>query len=135
MIRKVGLTARMKRATWMVFAPPLIFAVISGGCGNAPVKNMDEPANAPSVADVKVARQDLTSTLEIASEFQPFQQIEVYAKVSGYVQKSYVDWGMHVKQGQLLAVLEMPSFNNSFSRMKQPFAAAASKGWKARGKN
>jgi RND family efflux transporter MFP subunit len=32
----------------------------------------------------------------------------VYAKVSGYIQKLYVDWGTHVKQGQLLAVLEIP---------------------------
>src|SRR6185437_6187184 len=31
-----------------------------------------------------------------------------YAKVSGYIQKLYVDWGTHVKQGQLLAVLEIP---------------------------
>ena len=32
----------------------------------------------------------------------------MYAKVSGYIQKLYVDWGTHVKQGQLLAVLEIP---------------------------
>jgi len=32
----------------------------------------------------------------------------VYAKVSGYIQKLYVDWGTHVKEGQLLAVLEIP---------------------------
>jgi RND family efflux transporter MFP subunit len=57
---------------------------------------------------VKAARKDLTSTLEIASEFQPFQEINVYAKVSGYIRKLHVDWGSHVKQGQLLAELEIP---------------------------
>lgn len=107
---------RLKRFAWPIFAMPLIFAVISGGCGNTPVKNMDDPANAPSAAVVKVARQDLTSTLEIASDFQPFQEIQVYAKVSGYVQKSYVDWGMHVKQGQLLAVLEIPELQQQLQQ-------------------
>ncbi|MGH9691815.1 MAG: efflux RND transporter periplasmic adaptor subunit [Candidatus Acidiferrales bacterium] len=65
-------------------------------------------ANAPYVAVVKVTRQDLSNTLNIASEFQPYQEISVYAKVSGYIQKLDVDWGTHVRQGQLLAVLEIP---------------------------
>src|ERR1700678_2520572 len=78
-----------------------------GGCGG--VKSQaEDPANAPHVAAVKVARQDLTSTLEIASELQPFQEIDVYAKVAGYIQQLNVDWGTHVKQGQVLAVLEIP---------------------------
>ncbi len=52
--------------------------------------------------------QTLTNSLEIASEFQPFQEIDIYAKESGYIQKLYIDWGTHVKQGQFLAVLEIP---------------------------
>ena len=62
----------------------------------------------PRAAVVKVQRKNISSTLEIASEFLPYQEIDVYAKVSGYIQKLYVDWGTHVKQGQLLAVLEIP---------------------------
>lgn len=68
----------------------------------------EDPANAPHVAVVKVARQDLTSTLEIASELQPFQEIDVYAKVAGYIKKLNVDWGTRVKQGEVLAILEIP---------------------------
>ena len=60
------------------------------------------------VAVVNVARHDLANTLEIASEFQPYQEIEVYAKVSGYIQKLHVNWGTHVKAGQVLADLEIP---------------------------
>jgi RND family efflux transporter MFP subunit len=54
--------------------------------------------------------------MEIASEFQPNQEIEVYAKVSGYIQKLYVDWGTHVKQGQLLAVLEVPELQQQLQQ-------------------
>jgi RND family efflux transporter MFP subunit len=76
------------------------------GCG--PSNKTDAAGNAPIVPVVAVERRDLTSELSIASEFQPFQEIAVYAKVSGYIQKLYVDWGTHVKQGQLLAILEIP---------------------------
>lgn len=88
---------------------PLAFVLLTSilsGCAR-PAK-VDASANAPVVAVVNVARRDLTNTLEIASEFQPYQEIEVYAKVSGYIQKLYVNWGTHVKAGQILADLEIP---------------------------
>jgi RND family efflux transporter MFP subunit len=73
-------------------------------------------ANAPVVPVVKVERKNLNSQLSIASEFQPFQDVFVYAKVSGYIQKLYVDWGTHVKQGQLLAVLEIPELQQQIQQ-------------------
>jgi RND family efflux transporter MFP subunit len=85
-----------------------LFAGGLAGCGGEQKTKADNPANAPTAAVVKVERRSLADNLEIASEFQPYQEIQVYAKVSGYVQKLYVDWGSHVKQGQLLAVLEIP---------------------------
>jgi RND family efflux transporter MFP subunit len=78
------------------------------GCGSSTKVNADDPAQAPHVAVAKVLRRSLASTLEIASEFQPYQEINVYAKVSGYIQNLDVNWGTHVSQGQLLAVLEIP---------------------------
>jgi RND family efflux transporter MFP subunit len=67
-----------------------------------------EEGPAPVAAVVKVERQNISSSLSIASEFQPFQEIEVYAKESGYIKKLHIDWGTHVKQGQLMAELEIP---------------------------
>ena len=78
------------------------------GCGSSGRAGADGPANVPTVAVVQVVRKDLTNNLQIASEFQPFQEIDVYAKVSGYIQKLSVDWGTHVRQGQVMAVLEIP---------------------------
>lgn len=85
-----------------------ILAGLLSGCGSARNAGADDPANAPHVAVVKAARLDLSNHLEIASEFLPYQEISVYAKVSGYIKKLDVNWGTHVKQGQLLAVLEIP---------------------------
>jgi RND family efflux transporter MFP subunit len=50
----------------------------------------------------------MDSTLTIAGEFKPFQEVEVHAKVAGYIRRIYVDVGDHVKQGQALAILEVP---------------------------
>jgi RND family efflux transporter MFP subunit len=85
-----------------------MLAGICAGCGGGSKASASNSANVPHVAVVQAKRQDISSTLEIASEFQPYQEISVYAKVSGYVKKLSVDWGTHVKQGQLLAVLEVP---------------------------
>ena len=87
-----------------LFALLLLATLLSGCARSAKV----DAAAAPVVAVVDVARHDLSNTLEIASEFEPFQEIDVYAKVSGYIQKLYVDWGTHVKEGQPMADLEIP---------------------------
>jgi len=67
-----------------------------------------QPQAAPTAAVVKVERRNLIRTLQIASEFLPYQEIDVYAKVSGYIQDLRINWGTHVKQGELMAVLEIP---------------------------
>jgi RND family efflux transporter MFP subunit len=65
--------------------------------------NGDTPA-----AVVRVERRNLGNTLTIAGEFKPFQDVDVHAKVAGYIKVIYVDVGDHVKEGQTLAVLEIP---------------------------
>jgi len=86
----------------------LILSTVLIGCGEGRKAAADDAANAPAAAVVKVTRGSIADSLEIASEFQPFQEVDVYAKVSGYIQKLYVDYGTRVKQGQILAVLEIP---------------------------
>src|SRR5580704_7920974 len=91
-------------------------AGILAGCGDARKAEAEDGAHAPTAPVVKVARRNLSNTLEIASEFQPLQEIEVYAKVSGYIKKLYVDWGTHVKRGQVLAELEIPELQQQLQQ-------------------
>jgi RND family efflux transporter MFP subunit len=94
----------------------IIVASLFAGCAESHNASADNPANAPHAAVVKAQRRNLADTLEIASEFLPYQEVDVYAKVSGYIQKLYVDWGTHVKQGQLLAVLEIPELQQQLQQ-------------------
>lgn len=62
-----------------------------------------------SVAAVaRAERRNITRTLTIAGEFTAYQDVDVHAKVAGYIRAIYVDVGTHVNAGQLLAVLEIP---------------------------
>jgi RND family efflux transporter MFP subunit len=83
---------------------------------------------------VRIARRNLSTHLEIASEFIPYQEIDVHAKVSGYVQKLLINWGTHVQKGQLMAVLEVPELQAvvardeaAVQRSKQDVAGAQEK--------
>jgi len=82
------------------------------GCSGAHSSAENAPPEAPVV---KVVRQNLSDNLEIASEFGPFQEVDVYAKVSGYVRELNVDWGTRVRQGQILAVLEVPELQQQIA--------------------
>ena len=55
-----------------------------------------------------VRRGDISNTLSIAGEFLPYQEVELHAKVAGYIRKINVDIGDRVRTGQVLAVLEVP---------------------------
>jgi RND family efflux transporter MFP subunit len=61
-----------------------------------------------TVGVTKVAKKTLSNHITLSSELVPFQEIDVYAKESGYVQKLNVDYGSRVKQGQVMATLEIP---------------------------
>lgn len=62
----------------------------------------------PVAAVVKVERRNLGTSLTLAGAFKPFQDVDIHAKVAGYIKAIYVDVGSRVKEGQTLAVLEVP---------------------------
>jgi RND family efflux transporter MFP subunit len=57
---------------------------------------------------VHVQRGTIAQSLTSAGAFKPFQDVDVHAKVAGYIKKIYVDVGSRVNVGQTLAILEVP---------------------------
>lgn len=78
----------------------------------SPTKADDQDPSAASsdatAAVARVERRTISNTLKISGEFKPFQDVDVHAKVAGYIKAIYVDVGTHVRQGQTLAILEVP---------------------------
>ncbi len=62
----------------------------------------------PYAAVAVVKREAVSNSLSIAGQFIPYQNVELHAKVAGYIRNIYVDIGDRVHQGQVLAVLEIP---------------------------
>jgi len=69
------------------------------------------PAVIPA-AVARVTREDLSKALTVPAEFRPYEEVELHAKVSGYVSRMNVDFGDKVKAGQLLATLEVPELQD-----------------------
>lgn len=101
----------------------LLLAVLSiSSCARSQVEAAQQAVETPTVAVANVTRADLSNNLVLTAEFQPFQEIDVMAKVSGYVRQINVDIGDRVREGQALATLEIPEMQDDLAR-----AAAAIK--------
>ena len=106
------------RGPWL-FAGLLIAGCVAWAAlrplpGQAPASGT---AGWPSVVAVtKVVRTNLALELVFDAEFRPFQDIELQSHVAGFVQQMNVDVGDRVKNGQLLAVIEIPEFKEELER-------------------
>ena len=89
-----------------------VIAILAGGLtGCAKSEKVRAESDAPagiSVGVTKVGTKTLERQLTVSSELVPFQEVDVYAKESGYVHDLLVDYGTRVKKGQVMAVLEIP---------------------------
>jgi RND family efflux transporter MFP subunit len=104
-----------------------------GATETAGIHPVDANADIPPAAVARVERHNLGSTLSIAGEFKPFQDVDVHAKVAGYIRKIYVDVGDHVKEGQTLAVLEVPELAAQLTGTEASVRAAQEQIRKAEG--
>ena len=88
----------------------MAMAYLTSSCSkHEPVQASNaNPADVPTVAVAKVSTEDLSHGLVLTAEFKPFQEVDVMAKVAGFIKQINVDVGDRVTQGQLLATLEIP---------------------------
>jgi len=94
----------------VALAAVIAITLLVHSLGDAETKKSDEtPQRAAPV--VVVARGPLENTITLTGEFRPFQEVDVHAKVAGYIQKIFVDVGDKVRAGQVLAILEIPELN------------------------
>ncbi|MFI5162890.1 MAG: efflux RND transporter periplasmic adaptor subunit [Sphingobacteriales bacterium] len=81
----------------------------------AQTEKQENAIDTPSVAVVPATKGILNSTITVPGELMPFQEVDLYAKVTSYVKKLYVDIGSEVHTGELLATLEAPELNSQLA--------------------
>lgn len=99
---------------------------LAQGCGSGNAKEDTKEKKAPVAEKVTegflLQKGAIASSLQVPGELIAFQHVDLYAKVSSFVKKLYVDVGSEVKEGQLLATMEAPELSSqyasSMSRLK-----------------
>jgi len=87
----------------------MVLALGLSSCGGGRNQKVEASAQqGVTVGVTNVVKKTLSRQITLSSELVPFQEIDVYAKESGYVQTLNVDYGTHVKAGQAMATLEIP---------------------------
>lgn len=95
-------------------------AILTQGCKSGPLPVVAAPTVPVAVAEPA----NLENNLVLSAEFRPFQEVDVMAKVAGYVRAINVDIGSHVGQNAVLATLEVPEIQDDLAKAKAGVAAA-----------
>lgn len=93
----------------------MLLAVMAGCAHRTETPAAAAPEKPTTVPTVKAERRDLSRELEVAAEFRPYQEVEVHAKVSGYLKSISVDVGDRVAAGQVIGVLEVPEYEEELA--------------------
>jgi RND family efflux transporter MFP subunit len=109
----------LRLAMGSAMAVAAISGILTGCKGKAAV---EAPATTVPVATASLAT--LENDLVLSAEFRPYQEVDVMAKIAGYVKSIGVDIGDHVHQNAVLATLEVPEVQDDVVKAKAGVAAA-----------
>lgn len=104
-------------------------ALAAAGC-NSPDKSggaATAAASGPaSVSVVPVVAKKLSTTIALPAQLVPYEQVDIYPKVTGFVETVRVDRGSRVKAGQVLVQLTAPELVSQRSQAEAAVRAAES---------
>jgi HlyD family secretion protein len=107
------------RISWIALLLAAAPAMMLGGCARK--------AKTSVVTFETVGRRDITLTIEASGTVEPIDLVEVKSKASGQIVKMPVDVGSLVKQGALLAQVDMTDVKNQYDQSYAALRAAQSK--------
>src|SRR5277367_2245767 len=84
------------------------------------------PAGPTMVSTVQVASRTLQTTISLPAQLVPYEQVDIYPKVTGFVETMTVDRGSHVHRGQLLVRLTAPELVSQRSQANAAVKVAQS---------
>src|SRR5437899_10124421 len=108
--RQFRLPALFKRLDWRLAGALLIALLVipawRATTGHAKAGTV--LTSTPQASVCPVTREDLVEDVVCNAELRPYQEIDLHAKVAGYLESITVDIGDRVKAGQLVAIIEVP---------------------------
>lgn len=113
----------MNRLTTITLSTALILTL--GGCERPKAKGMEKPPEGPvpvSVTEVKTG--DFPAVLRATGQTQAYNTVQVYARVSGYLQKRAYTEGEKVNRGETLFLIDPSDLNNALESAKAAYTLA-----------
>src|SRR6202051_4123300 len=108
---------------WLVGSIALLVAAVLIASGiwsrvraNSKLRTETSQVALTAVSVVQPERTTPAQEIILPGNVQPFITSPIYSRTNGYLQKWYVDIGAHVKQGQLLAVIETPEVDQQLEQ-------------------
>jgi RND family efflux transporter MFP subunit len=93
----------------------------SGGAGSALAQSGTTPI---TVSVTKAQQRDLVDRIDLTGNLTADEQVTVYAKVPGYLKTIHFDIGDRVRQGQLIAELEVPEMSAGLTEKRAALVKA-----------
>ncbi|HEY3615966.1 MAG TPA: efflux RND transporter periplasmic adaptor subunit [Candidatus Sulfotelmatobacter sp.] len=122
---------KRSRKAWIVVAVAVIAVAALLGSGiwsrvkaGATLRAETVQAALPPVSVVPPKQTAPTDEIILPGNVQPFITSPIYSRTNGYLKKWYFDIGAHVKQGQLLAVIETPEVDQQLQQARSNLLTA-----------
>ena len=90
------------------------------------LKTWTREAEVPTVSLISPKASGKETALALPGTLQAWYDARIYARVPGYVKTWYKDIGAHVKQGELLAVIDTPELDQQIAQARADLGAAQS---------
>jgi membrane fusion protein, multidrug efflux system len=103
----------------------LIITVIISSCGNT--EENKQPAKQDAAATyttMTLHPRQISGNVQLPGVMQPFQFVQLFPKVSGFVRNVYVDRGSIVRKGQELIALDAPEIDQQVAAARQKYTQA-----------
>jgi membrane fusion protein, multidrug efflux system len=90
----------------------VLMATVAWACGGKPDASVDPP-QAPIVRVIRPQRGEMARSIELPGDVVGFYEAALHAKVTGYLDSITVDKGDWVKEGQVVAQIQVPELHSN----------------------
>src|SRR6266568_5541375 len=112
-------------ARLMLLGVAVVGQAVLSGCKPTPSEPAQTPIAPVVVQAAQPKRGPIIRYVTLPGEIKPYQQATLYAKVAGYLKTISVDKGEQVKEGALLAEIEVPELLAERARYRAEVEVAA----------
>ncbi|MEK7222148.1 MAG: efflux RND transporter periplasmic adaptor subunit [Nitrospirota bacterium] len=109
---------------WVVVLLAGLLVVVAWRVTTSGSKGNGKKERVIAVGTMAPMRKDLDVRLSYTADIQPYQQINVFSRVDGYIAKMHVDKGDYVRVDQLLVEVDHTDYVHAVNRAKANLAAA-----------